>query len=70
MVVAVDVRVRSNLPFLQSSLEFQRIFPVDAAYAACLAKVRWSDAFACPSYEVVGDAFRLEVRAGVLRCRA
>jgi hypothetical protein len=70
MVLAADVLARSNLPFLQSSLEFQRIFPVGAAYAACLAKVRWSDAFACPRYEVVRDAFRLEARAGVLRCRA
>lgn len=66
----MDVLARSNLPFPRSLPEFQRIFPDDAACAAYLEKVRWSDGFACPWCGVVGEPFRFEARAGVLRCRA
>jgi predicted RNA-binding Zn-ribbon protein involved in translation (DUF1610 family) len=66
----MDVLAREELPFPRSLPEFQRIFPDVAACAAYLEKARWSDGFACPRCGVVGEPFRFEARAGVLRCLA
>ena len=66
----MDVLTREDLPFPQSLPEFQRFFPDDAACAAYLEKARWHGGFVCPRCGVVGEPFRFEARAGVLRCRA
>ena len=61
---------RGALPFPRSLLEFQRLFPDDAACGAYLERCRWPDLFRCPSCNVGGDPFRFAARPGVLRCRA
>lgn len=58
------------LAFPRSLPDFQRLFPNDAACAAYLERVRWSDGFRCPACNVGGDPFRFAARPGVLRCRA
>ena len=57
------------LAFPHSLPEFQRLFPDDAACAACLEKARWGDGFACPHCGTAGEPFHFENRPGVLRCR-
>ena len=66
----MDVLDRDDLPFPESLLGFQRLFPDDAACAAYLEKSRWNGGFACPHCGIVGDPFRFENRPGVLRCRS
>ena len=66
----MDVLDRDDLPFPESLLGFQRLFPDDATCAAYLEKSRWNDGFACPHCGIVGDPFRFENRPGVLRCRS
>ena len=57
-----------NLPFPKSLLEFQQLFPNDAACAAYMEQVRWPDGFICPACEAV-DPIRISTRPHVLRCR-
>jgi transposase-like protein len=50
--------------------EFQRVFPDDRACATYLERLRWPEQFACPKCGVVGEPYRFEARAHVLRCRS
>jgi len=50
-------------------LEFQRLFPDEAACAHHLERVRWPEGFECPSCGHVGDPWRLQARPRVLECR-
>ena len=56
----MDVLDRADLPFPHSLLEFQRLFPDDAACAAYLEKARWGDGFACPHCGTAGGALPFE----------
>jgi len=58
-----------NLPFPKSLLEFQKLFPDDAACAKYLESVRWPDGFICPACEHAADPFRFVAKPQVLRCR-
>ena len=53
----MDVLDRADLPFPHSLPEFQRLFPDDAACAACLEKARWGGGFACPHCGTAGEPF-------------
>lgn len=65
-----DVLQWENLPFPTSLIEFQRLFPDDAACAAYLEKVRWKSGFKCPKCGKRGEPYRFANRPGVLRCRS
>ena len=65
----MGVFARDDLPFPRSLPEFQHLFSDEAACAAYLERVRWSDGFICSNCGV-GDAPRyVSTRPGVLRCR-
>lgn len=65
-----DVLQWEHLPFPSSLIEFQRLFPDDAACADYLERVRWKSGFKCPKCGKRGEPYRFANRAGVLRCRA
>lgn len=56
--------------FPDTLLDFQRMFPDEAACAAYLEELRWPEGFACPSCGRKGEPFRFAKRSTVLRCRA
>ena len=58
-----------NLPFPKSLLEFQQLFPNDAACVAYMEQVRWPDGFVCSACEHAADPFRFAAKPQVLRCR-
>lgn len=63
-------RVASKLPeFPANLLEFQRMFPDEAACWRYLEQLRWPSGFTCESCGAVGEPFRLATRRAVLKCR-
>jgi hypothetical protein len=56
--------------FPDNLLEFQRMFPDEAACVAYLEELRWPEGFACPSCKVAGEPQRMRTRLRVLRCRS
>lgn len=69
MEASFDIHSRADLPFPNSLVDFQRLFPDDAACAAYLERIRWPRGFTCPRCREAGDPFRFTARPGVLRCR-
>ena len=67
--MVIDVLERDDLPFPRSLLEFQRLFPDEAACAAYLEHARWSVGFVCRQCGVTDEPYRFANRPGVLRCR-
>ena len=61
--------IPSMVDFPQTLLEFQRLFPDEAACAWHLERMRWPEGFECPSCGVVGDPWRLRARPRVVECR-
>jgi transposase-like protein len=57
------------LAFPTSLIEFQRLFPDDAACAKYLEGIRWREGFVCPSCKVKQEPARVATRPHVLRCR-
>lgn len=56
--------------FPANLLEFQRMFPDEAACLSYLQRLRWPGGFACESCAAVGEPFKLATRPRVLKCRA
>jgi hypothetical protein len=57
--------------FPTTLLEFQRVFPDDAACAAYLEKVRWPEGFVCSACGRRDAPYRFATRSSiVLRCRS
>lgn len=56
--------------FPNTLLDFQRMFPDEAACVAYLEELRWPEGFACPSCGEKGEPFRFANRPTLLRCRA
>ena len=50
-------------------LEFQKLFPDEAACARHLERIRWPEGFKCPYCGHVGDPYRIQARLRVLECR-
>ena len=50
-------------------LEFQHLFPDEAACARHLERIRWPEGFECPTCDQVGEPWRLQARPRVLECR-
>jgi len=50
-------------------LEFQKLFPDEAACASHLERIRWPEGFKCPYCGQVGDPHRIQARPRVLECR-
>jgi transposase-like protein len=67
--MVIDVLERDDLPFPRSLLEFQRLFPDEAACAAYLERARWSNEFTCDHCGSPGEPYRFANRPGVFRCR-
>jgi transposase-like protein len=63
------IRAREDLAFPTSLLEFQRLFPDNAACAGYLERVRWENGFECPYCHKTGEPYRFATRPGVLTCR-
>jgi len=61
------VRRMSDYP--RTLLEFQHLFPDEAACSRHLERIRWPKGFECPSCGQVGDPWRLQARPRVLECR-
>ena len=56
--------------FPANLLEFQRMFPDEAACLSYLHKLRWPSGFVCESCAAVGEPFTLATRPRVVKCRA
>lgn len=56
--------------FPDTLLDFQRMFPDEAACVRYLEELRWPEGFACVSCGRKGEPFRFGNRPTVLRCRA
>lgn len=56
--------------FPDTLLDFQRMFPDEAACVRYLEELRWPEGFACVSCGRKGEPFRFGNRPMVLRCRA
>ena len=56
--------------FPDTLLDFQRMFPDEAACVAYLEELRWPGGFTYPSCKVVGEPQRIRTRLRVLRCRS
>lgn len=67
--MSADVLAGNDRPFPDSLLEFQRIFPDDAACATYLEEIRWREGFICMWCAERGEPFRFANRPHVLRCR-
>ena len=50
-------------------LEFQKLFPDEAACARHLERIRWPEGFKCPYCGQIGDPYRIQARLRVLECR-
>mgnify|MGYP001589301222 CR=1 FL=1 len=62
---------KNSLPeYLTTHLDFQRMFPDEAACLLYLEKVRWPTGFVCASCSKTGEPFRFAARLKVLKCRA
>lgn len=60
-----------SLPeFPANLLEFQRMFPDEAACLRYLEQIRWPDGFTCKKCMTVGEPFRFAARPRVLQCRS
>lgn len=55
--------------FPANLLEFQRMFPDEAACLSYLRELRWPGGFACACCGSVGEPFTLQTRPRVLKCR-
>ncbi len=51
-------------------LEFQKMFPDEAACLKYLERMRWADGFCCGKCSQAGEPFRISKRPRVLKCRA
>jgi transposase-like protein len=56
--------------FPANLLEFQRMFPDEAACLSYLRELRWPSGFVCESCGSVGEPFTLTTRPRVVKCRA
>lgn len=56
--------------FPANQIEFQRMFPDEAACLRYLEKLRWPGGFKCPDCEAVGEPYRIPKRPRVLKCRS
>ena len=61
--------IRGMLDYPRTLLEFQHLFPDEAACARHLERIRWPEGFKCPSCGQVGEPWRLQARPRVLECR-
>jgi hypothetical protein len=58
------------LEFPTNLLEFQRMFPDEAACLSYLQRLRWPSGFTCEACATVGEPFMLATRPRVVKCRA
>src|SRR5210317_179258 len=61
--------IRRMSEYPRTLLEFQHLFPDEAACARHLERIRWPEGFECPSCGYVGEPWRLQARPRVLECR-
>lgn len=67
----VQTRTVKSLPeYPITLLDFQRMFPDEAACLQYLEKLRWSGGFVCENCFVAGEPFRFAARPKVLKCRS
>lgn len=50
-------------------LDFQRMFPDEAACFLYLEKMRWPSGFVCEKCSTIGEPFKFAARPHVLKCR-
>jgi hypothetical protein len=66
----MDPRTNPLPDFPANLLDFQRMFPNEAACLQYLEQLRWPGGFTCEKCGTVGEPFRLATRPRVLKCRS
>ncbi len=61
--------LRGMSDYPRTLLEFQHLFPDEAACTRHLEHIRWPEEFKCPSCGQLGEPWRLQARPRVLECR-
>jgi hypothetical protein len=59
-----------SIEYPMNILEFQKMFPDEAACLKYLERMRWPNGFACSKCSEVGEPFRISKRLRVLKCRS
>ncbi len=59
-----------SIEYPMNILEFQKMFPDEAACLKYLERMRWPNGFTCSKCSTVGDPFRIPKRLRVLICRS
>jgi len=62
--------VDKSIGYPVNILEFQKMFPDEAACLKYLERMRWPNGFCCPKCSQIGEPFRISKRPRVLKCRA
>ncbi len=57
------------LKFSKNFLDFQQIFPSEAACLQYLEQLRWPVGFTCEKCGTVGEPYRIATRPRLLKCR-
>jgi hypothetical protein len=65
-----DARTNALPEFPANLLDFQRMFPNEAACLRYLEQMRWPSGFTCEKCATVGEPFRPAMRPRVLKCRS
>lgn len=62
--------VNRSIEYPMNILEFQKMFPDEAACLKYLERMRWPNGFTCSKCSQVGEPFRNSKRLRVLKCRS
>ena len=62
--------IDQSIEYPMNILEFQKMFPNEAACLKYLERMRWPNGFACSKCSEIGDPFRIQTRLRVLVCRS
>ena len=61
--------VNQSIEYPMNILDFQKMFPDEAACLKYLERTRWPKGFICSKCATVGEPFRIPKRLHVLKCR-
>lgn len=61
--------INQSIEYPMNTLDFQKMFPDEAACLKYLERMRWPNGFTCGKCFTVGEPFRIPKRLRVLKCR-